>query len=76
MESAVKRVKSVRALAQEVETRAALSGKTTDDQIAKRAADVIDWDDTIPFGKVTKVSVADGQIPLDDVTGPNERLSK
>ena len=43
VESAVKRVKGVRAIAQEVEIRTSLSSKTTDDQIAKRAADVIDW---------------------------------
>ncbi|WP_300392785.1 BON domain-containing protein [Henriciella sp.] len=63
VESAVKRVKGVRAIAQEVEIRTSLSSKMTDDQIAKRAADVIDWDVTIPRGKVT-IKVQNGYVTL------------
>jgi hypothetical protein len=51
-EKAAKRVKGVRAIAQEIEIRLPNDKKTSDDQIAKRALDIITWDSTIPKDKV------------------------
>jgi BON domain len=51
-EEAVRRVRGVRALAQEIEVRSPSDKKTADDEIAKRAMDIISWDSTIPADSV------------------------
>jgi osmotically-inducible protein OsmY len=62
-EKAVRRVKGVRAIAQEVEVRFPGDKKTSDDQIAKRALDVIAWGSTIPKDRV-QVKVQAGIVTL------------
>ena len=62
-EKAAKRVKGVRAIAQEIEIRFPNDKKTSDDQIAKRALDIIAWDSTIPKDKV-QVKVQSGFVTL------------
>ncbi len=62
-EKAARRVKGVRAIAQEIEIRFPNDKKTSDDQIAKRALDIIAWDSTIPKDKV-QVKVQDGFVTL------------
>lgn len=62
-EKAVKRVKGVRAIAQEIEVRFPNDKKTSDDQIAKRALDIIAWNSTIPKDKV-QVQVQSGFVTL------------
>ena len=62
-EKAVKRVKGVRAIAEEIEVRFPSDKKTSDDQIAKRALDVIAWDSTIPKDKI-QIKVQNGFVTL------------
>ena len=62
-EKATKRVKGVRAIAQELEIRFPNDKKTSDDQIAKRALDIIAWDSTIPNDMV-QLKVQNGFITL------------
>ena len=62
-EKATKRVKGVRAIAQEIEIRFPNDKKTSDDQIAKRALDIIAWDSTIPNDMV-QLKVQNGFITL------------
>ncbi len=62
-EKAAKRVKGVRAIAQEIEIRFPNDKKTSDDQIAKRALDIIAWDSTIPKDKV-QIKVQGGFVTL------------
>src|SRR6516225_7440021 len=52
VERAVKRVKGVRAIAEEIEVRLPYDHKTTDDEIASRALDVLHWDTRVPDGVV------------------------
>ncbi len=63
VEEAVRRVRGVRALAQEIEVRSPSDKKTTDDEIATRAMDIISWDATIPADSV-QVKVQHGWITL------------
>jgi osmotically-inducible protein OsmY len=62
-ERAVKRVSGVRAVAQEIEVRYPSDKKTADDQIAKRALDVIGWNTTLPKDRV-QLRVQNGWIAL------------
>ncbi len=62
-EKAVKRVKGVRAIAEEIEVRFPSDKKTSDDQIAKRALDVIAWDSTIPKDRI-QIKVQNGFVTL------------
>lgn len=62
-ERVVQRVKGVRGVAQEIEVRYPGNKKTADDEIAKRALDIIDWDTTVPSDKI-KVKVQQGWITL------------
>jgi osmotically-inducible protein OsmY len=62
-EKAAKRVKGVRAIAQEIEIRFPSYKNTADDQIAKRALEIIAWNSTIPKDKV-QVRVQDGFVTL------------
>lgn len=61
-EAAVRRVKGVRAIAQEVEVRYAERKKHADDEIAARALD-IEWDTALPEG-VIDVEVQRGWVTL------------
>ncbi len=47
-EEAVRRVKGVRGIASEIEVRYPFEKKTADDEIARRAIDILEWDATIP----------------------------
>jgi osmotically-inducible protein OsmY len=62
-ERAVQRVKGVRAIAEEIEIRYPNDRKTADDQIAKRALDILAWDTTIPKDRI-RVKVQDGWVTL------------
>jgi osmotically-inducible protein OsmY len=62
-EAAVRRVRGVRAIAQEIEVRYASDPKTSDDQIAKRALDILRWDTTVPDEKIT-LTVHKGGVTL------------
>jgi osmotically-inducible protein OsmY len=63
VEDAVKRIDGVRGIAQEVEVRLPGDKQAADDQIAKRALDIMAWDSTIPAGKV-RVKVQSGIVTL------------
>ena len=47
-EEAVRRVKGVKAIAEEIEVRYPFAKKTADDEIAKRAVHILEWDSSIP----------------------------
>ena len=62
-EAVVKRMKGVRAIAQEIEVRPAGAHVTADDEIARRAADMLRWHATVPRDAV-QVKVEGGWITL------------
>jgi osmotically-inducible protein OsmY len=62
-EKTVRRVKGVRALAEELQVRYDWQPKTTDAEIAKRTADILEWDPLIPRGKIS-VTVENGAVKL------------
>jgi osmotically-inducible protein OsmY len=62
-ERAARRVKGVRAIAQEIEVRYPSDKKTSDDEIAKRALNILKWDAMIPNDAV-KVTVQKGWVTL------------
>src|SRR3974390_1434906 len=45
---AVGRVKGVHAIADNIQVRSPSSKKTSDDEIAKRAVDILEWDTMVP----------------------------
>lgn len=57
------RIKGVRGIAQEIEVRLAGTHQTADDEIARRAADLLMWNASIPKDSV-KVKVSDGYVTL------------
>ena len=61
--AAARRVKGVHAIAENIEVRYPNQKQTADDQIAKRAADILDWDVLVPKGSVD-VLVQDGWVTL------------
>lgn len=61
-ERAVRRVKGVRALAQELEVSYPMDKKISDSNIAERAANIIAWDVTVP--DAVKVKVEEGWVTL------------
>lgn len=63
-EKAVRRVKSVRAIAEEIEVRLPSDQKRSDDEIAHRMLDILRWDVTVPDDAVT-VMVRHGVITLE-----------
>ncbi|WP_249044087.1 BON domain-containing protein, partial [Pseudomonas palleroniana] len=63
-ERAVKAVKGVRAVAEELQVRLNKVAGTTDDAIATRALHIIDWSSDLPIGAV-KVIVENGWISLE-----------
>jgi osmotically-inducible protein OsmY len=62
-ERIVKQVKGVRAVAQEIEVRPRFTKAWADDEIAKRAANILDWDVTVPDNAI-KVAVRNGSVTL------------
>ena len=62
-ERAVRRVKGVHAIAQEIEIRYSTDKKINDDEIARRCVNIITWDTTLPEGKLT-VKVERGWVTL------------
>lgn len=66
VEDAVQRIKGTRAIAQEIEIRLPFEKKTADSDIAKRAADILKWDATIPSEGV-HVKVQNGFITLSGI---------
>jgi osmotically-inducible protein OsmY len=67
-ERAARRVKGVRALAEEIEVRYSSEKKTSDDQIAERALKVMAWDARVPKDAVT-VRVERGWVTLEGSAG-------
>lgn len=56
VEQAARRVRGVKAIAQEMEVRFPSEKRTSDDEIAERALRILDWDAAVPKGAVsTKV---------------------
>jgi osmotically-inducible protein OsmY len=62
-ERVVQRIKGVHGVAEELEVRYPSDKKTSDDEIAKRALNIISWDTSIPANKV-QVKVEGGWITL------------
>lgn len=60
---AIARVKGVRGVVMDIEVRRSPEFQLTDEEVAKRAATVLDWDTAIPRGAV-KVTVEDGFVTL------------
>lgn len=61
--SAVRRVKGVRGIADEIEVRHPTGTMTSDDEIAKRAINVLSWDSVVPANAI-QVTVRDGLVTL------------
>ena len=61
--AAVRRVKGVRAIAEEIQVRYPSHKKTSDDEIAKRAIDILGWDTMVPRDSI-QVMVHDGLVTL------------
>lgn len=59
----VENVRGVRAIADEIEVRPQESEATSDDVIAKRIADLLTWNTSIPEGQV-HVTVSNGRVTL------------
>lgn len=81
-EHAVRRVRGVRGIAQEITVRYPADKKTADDEIAARALKIIDWNTTIPTGRV-QVKVQNGWVTLSgevewyfQMTGAEEAVHK
>jgi osmotically-inducible protein OsmY len=62
--AAVRRIKGVHAIAENIEVRYPCQNKTADDQIAKRAIDIISWDIHIPAGSVDVLVQDSGWVTL------------
>lgn len=62
-ERTVRRVKGVRAVAEELQVRYDWQPKTSDAEIAKRVADILDWDPLVPKDRI-KVTVEQGAVKL------------
>ena len=61
--SAVRRVKGVYGIADEIDVRYSPGEKTSDDEIAKRAINVLVWDSVVPSDSI-QVTVHDGLVTL------------
>lgn len=61
--AATRRVRGVSAIADEIEVRYPSKKKTADDEIAKRAVDILGWDTRVPSGSI-QITVRDGWITL------------
>lgn len=62
-QAAAARVKGVRAVAVEIDVRLPAAKKNSDDEIAARAAAILQWDDSLPADRI-KVSVEHGVVTL------------
>lgn len=62
-ESTARRVKGVRAIAEDMTVHYPSHSKTTDAEIAKRVADVLEWDPLVPNDKIN-VTVENGVVRL------------
>jgi hyperosmotically inducible protein len=62
--AAVRRIKGVHAIAENIEVRYPYQNKTADDQIAKRAVDIISWDVHIPSDTVDVLVQDNGWVTL------------
>lgn len=62
-ENIVKRVKGVRAIAQEIEVRPIGSHMTADDEIAKRAVNSLTWNASVPRDQI-QIKVENGYVTL------------
>jgi osmotically-inducible protein OsmY len=62
-EKATRRVRGVRAIAQEIEVRFPEDKKTDDDEIAQRALNILKWNAVVPQGAV-RVKVQNGWVGL------------
>jgi osmotically-inducible protein OsmY len=62
--AAVHRIKGVHAIAENIEVRYPYQNKTADDQIAKRAVDIIGWDVHIPTAAVDVLVQDNGWVTL------------
>jgi osmotically-inducible protein OsmY len=62
-ENAVRRVKGVRAIAEEIEIRLPRQKKTSDDEIARRVANILRWDSRVPQDAV-EITVQEGWVTL------------
>ena len=62
-ERAVRQVKGVKAIAQEIEVRLPSATKRADDEIAKRAIDILKWDISVPDERI-KIKVEHGIVTL------------
>lgn len=62
-ERVVARIKGVRGIAQEIEVRPSGTHITADDEIAKRAANTLNWNTSIPKDAI-KIKVTDGFVTL------------
>lgn len=63
VDQTVRRIKNVRGIAENIEVRPFPVFSEADDQLAKRAANLIDWDVNLPKGAV-KVQVSKGDLSL------------
>src|ERR1035441_8813987 len=61
--SAVRRVKGVHGIADEIDVRYSADERTSDDEIAKRVINVLSWDSVIPSNAI-QVTVRDGLLIL------------
>ena len=59
----MRRVKGVRAIADEIEVRYASNQKSSDDEIAKCAADILAWDNVVPSNAI-QITVRDAVVTL------------
>ncbi len=62
-ERAVRRVKGVKAVAQELQVQLPSEAKTADDEIAARAVNILNWDALVPADRIT-VKVEHGIVTL------------
>ncbi|MBX5135332.1 BON domain-containing protein [Rhizobium lentis] len=62
-ERVVKRIKGVRGIAQEIEVRIFGNHETSDDDIARRAVNMLDWNVSVPKGAI-QVKVQKGWVTL------------
>lgn len=62
-EKTVRRIKGVRAVAEDLQVRYDWQPKTSDSQIAKRVADILAWDPLVPRERIN-VTVEDGVVKL------------
>jgi osmotically-inducible protein OsmY len=73
-ERAVKRVSGVRAVAEEITVALPGSYRRADDDIARAASNILDWDYWVPHDRV-KVMVQDGRVTLSgDVDGYHQKM--